>query len=529
MKKRWNHLFAARIGGAWLGLASALTALAAEQRFDQPVQHDADDGRRQDASGQDDTALGDAKPNNGAVERNRGLRLDGGNTAKAKDGEKPTGYYREPGSYGTLRESDPPKYVRSLNKTGIDAFKNIDWLDVGLDYRFRYERRDDDFRRPRDGLDEPILLRTRAYLGLKEILDPFRFVIEFEDSRRYNSQYVRDDRDVNEFELIQTFGELYFKDALGQDDLGQNRPLRIRGGRMAFEVLDRRLIARNEWRNTTNNFQGFRIMMGEDRNDWGVDLLALQPIERLKYEFDRPNAEQWFFGAIGHWRKWSDIVTLEPYYLGLKQDGKAGNIDRAIHSTALRAYGFIGDTGFNYDFDIVYQFGRNGTEQHEAFGFTSEVGYTFHHPWKPRLSAFYGYGSGDHDPNDNKNQHFERFFGFARPWSNNDYFSWENLATPKIRLEFQPLKDLRIDTGYSWYWLASDKDQWANAKLRDPTGRSGDFIGHEFDIRVRYKLTSRIDSNIGYAHFLPGEFPKHFQRKDDSDFFYVELLINAFE
>lgn len=68
-------------------------------------------------------------------------------------------YYVERKSYGTGRETEPPRYVRQLNKTWLkkdDALADIDWLDIGLDYRMRYEWRDNDFRRGRDTIDEPI-------------------------------------------------------------------------------------------------------------------------------------------------------------------------------------------------------------------------------------------------------------------------------------------------------------------------------------------------------------------------------------
>ncbi|MBC6962751.1 MAG: alginate export family protein, partial [Nitrosomonas sp.] len=118
----------------------------------------------------------------------------------------PSSFYQRARSYSTHPESDPPRYVRTLSKTGIDAFKNLYWLDVGLDYRVRYEHRHNDIRRSRITTDDPVLLRTRAYLGIKEILDPLRFVVEFEDARRYNGKFPKDNRDWNEFELIQTYG-----------------------------------------------------------------------------------------------------------------------------------------------------------------------------------------------------------------------------------------------------------------------------------------------------------------------------------
>jgi hypothetical protein len=183
-------------------------------------------------------------------------------------------YYRDARSYSTRRDPDPPRYVRELSKSGVNAFKDLTWLDVGLDYRFRYEYRQDDIRRNRLGLDQPLLHRTRAYLGIKEITDPFRFAVELTDSRRYNSGFVRDNRDVNEFDPTMLYAELYLASLLGHDGLGNPRPLSVRAGRMNFEFLDRRLLGNNQWRNTPNTFDGFRATLGREENDWQLDLLV---------------------------------------------------------------------------------------------------------------------------------------------------------------------------------------------------------------------------------------------------------------
>ena len=92
-------------------------------------------------------------------------------SAKLEQSKKSTSYFRPSSSYATQPESDPPRYVRNLSKIGIEAFKDITWLEVGLDHRTRYEFRSNDIRRTDLRLDQPFLLRTRAYLGIKEILD----------------------------------------------------------------------------------------------------------------------------------------------------------------------------------------------------------------------------------------------------------------------------------------------------------------------------------------------------------------------
>ncbi len=452
---------------------------------------------------------------------------------------EPSTFYRRARSYSTHPESDPPRYVRNLAQTGIDAFKNLYWLDAGLDYRVRYELRNNDIRRPRITTDHPVLLRTRAYLGIREILDPLRVVVEFEDARRYNGEFPKDNRDWNEFELIQTYGELYFKGALGQDDFGNHRPVRIRGGRMAWETLDRRMLGSNQWRNTTNNFEGFRVTLGQESNDWEFDAWGVQPVIRRIDKFDQRDKGQWFYGAIAHWRKWSDVFTLQPYYMGLMQDDNGGTrAQREIHSPAIRTYGVLPGTEVDFDLGAIYQFGRDDGQKKSAWSYLLEFGYTFQQlAWKPRVSAFYGFVSGDRNPNDNVNNRFERFFGFARPWSADDNLIMENIKAPKIKIEFQPHRDLQIDGGYNWFWLASKTDRFNNllggSGNRDRTGASGDFLGHSADIRARYKLTPHINTTVGYSHWFNGGFVKERQlaalgeTTAGTNFFYVEVAISA--
>lgn len=470
-------------------------------------------------------------------------------------------YYRATKGYRAEPESEPPRYVRNLSKTQFEQFRDVEWLDVGLDFRTRYEYRENDLRRRNDpstgatlnqwrnNPDNLWLLRTRAYVGVKDILDPLRFVVEFEDARSYNGQYERTDADINEFEMIQGYAELYFKNLLGF-----NRPLSIRAGRQSLELLDRRLIGNNQFRNTTNNFEGFRVRFGKPQNDWDLDTFAFQPVERLKYDFDRPDEDTWIYGGVLSIRRWSDVVTIQPYFLGRRQNGDLDNsrvanrkADIDVFAPGLRIYGAIPDSGFDFDADINKQFGRSGSlstnaaqvstqtlRQHDALAYSLELGYSFDHAWKPRASVYYGYGTGDKNAADKINQRFDAFYGFNQPWSRNDYFSWDNVHAPKARIEFSPYKDVKIDTGYNAYWLQSETDAWNRANLRDRAGKSGSFLGHEFDIRLQHKLNPYVDWSLSYARFTPGDFTTSLAKAsgpfttEPSNFFYFEVSLNAF-
>ncbi|MBK9500821.1 MAG: alginate export family protein [Leptospiraceae bacterium] len=48
---------------------------------------------------------------------------------------------------------------------------------------------------------------------------------------------------------------------------------------------------------TTNTFQGTKITLGKDQNNWSIDFLALKPLERLTNETDKPVRNQLFGGG----------------------------------------------------------------------------------------------------------------------------------------------------------------------------------------------------------------------------------------
>jgi len=543
--------------------------------------------------------------------------VSGGQAAASQSRKILSGsFYESPKSNSTTRDPDPPKYAGNFSQSwlsrigGIYRPQHLSWLDIGLDTRIRFEYRDNDLRSvnqksPKTGLrwnspsgprvfdqtDNVFLQRTRLYLGVKEVVDPFRFAVEIADSRRYAGTHYRpvpNGDEINSLEPIRLYGELHFDELLPGDPHGNARPLSLRYGIHNFEFLDRRIIANNQWRNTANTFQGFHAAIGQDSNDWALDLLAVQPLKRFEYERDRATDPVWVFAAMGHWRRWSEVVTLEPFYFQRRNPHYIGSdnkavTERVVHAPGLRAYGTVGKTGFDFDASFMPQFGSKAAlnlgdlgsgdgntntaklaatrkaENIRALGYTGELGYTFsENPWKPRLSFFYGFASGDKLANqtfgeapagasqtDQTDNRFERFYGFQRPWSAQDYIVFENISSPKARLEFLPHKDLRVDLGYSWYWLVSGTDRYfrANAAAgtaQDYTEKYGKHIGNEADIRARYTPTKSTEIVVGYSFFKAGSYTngniwnrydsatktapaKITSERGDSNFAYVEI------
>jgi hypothetical protein len=438
-----------------------------------------------------------------------------------------------PRAWGVRRETDPPAYVRPLSRLGLHGTTGVDWLLLGAEQRTRWEHRDDDYRRGRLTRDDPILMRSRGYVGVQKILDPLRFGFEFQDARQFNGRFPELVSEVDEADILQGFGEFYLADALGK-----GQPLRFQAGRLSLDLVDRRLVNRSRWTNTGTAFDGFRVQAGRPESDWEVNLLAARPVERRARQPDRPDEEQWLYGLAGTWRRWSTIVSVEPYWFCLDTDRKARDAsDREIHTLGLRGYGPIGTTGFDYDLDAAFQFGRDDGNEQRAFASAGEIGYTLEHPWRPRISASSAYASGnawtiqpgEADPPDHPRGRFDRLFGNNHGWSTLDYLTWQNMVLARIRLEAAPLASLRFDSSYGGYWLASDSDAWVAADRRDPTGGSGRFIGQDIDARLRWQVDPRLELEVGYAHFLPGPFADNTGDADDSDFFYVQTTFQLME
>jgi hypothetical protein len=500
---------------AWLIAGLGLLIMAGEgvaQQSEPAGRSAEEDATKADVASEDGTSATDGAADTGTT-------TNGDEAAKAKSNSA----YPTSRSAATNRKPDLPGYVKFYDPEtffgGEDA--GTKWLEFGIEHRTRFESRSD-FYRAGVADDERFLLRTRVYLGLREIADPFRFGVEFQDSRQFGSDLPENTRLVDEAELLQAFGELYFDDAFGT-----NMPLSLRLGRQSFDAVDRRLVARNRDRNTTNAFDGFRARWGNQSSVWEVDAWIFQPVQRELTRFDKPDDETWFYGLTGYYRGWWPYAALEPYYMALDRDARdPARTDQELHTFGLHAYGLFGESGFDWDTNFAYQHGDNGGRHHRAWATHLELGYTCPFEWKPRLAAMLNYATGDRDPTDDDSNRFTQLFGASYSfYGYSGLFNWQNTLSPAMHLSFKPVSDLKVEAWYRMYWLASNADAFSRASRFDPGGDSGNFAGQSLEGRIRYKFNSHLSMDMGYSHFMPGSFTSRTgDPTDDSDYAYIQFV-----
>ncbi len=405
------------------------------------------------------------------------------------------------------------------------------WVDLGLEHRTRFETYDHPWRtiQPKGQTDAQIQQRSRIRVGLDGAF--VRFLFEGQDSRVHLSELS--DFDFvnatirNEFDIVQVFLSVTRKDLFGT-----NLRSDLHFGRLTMDFGSRRLINRNGYRNTTNAFDGFHWQVAQEKT-WRVRAFLVQPVIRDETKLDTQTKRYVFWGLYGESQHlpWLHINT---YYFGLNdQRFPIANLDRTYSTLGIRLYALPHPSRMDYEIESVWQIGKLENTDHFAHFQTINVGYTFNLPWSPRVLFQYDYASGDRNPNDSQSSGFDTLFGGRRfgymPTGNFGPFFRRNISSPGWRILVKPAKRVRFQLKQRFWYLATSRGGFSGSGLQDSTGNSGNYLGHDLEIQVRWKVNKNLWLDAGYDHWFKGSY---FERlpasaglppggEKDTDYFYI--------
>lgn len=398
-------------------------------------------------------------------------------------------------------------------------------LAVSGSVRLRYEGLSG---QARAGLNaEDHLTSRRTILTAEYKLTPrVRVGGELYDSRAYGGKVggAIGTGEVNTLELVQAYvgGETKVPAVSGGK-------LSWQAGRFTLNLGSRRLIAADDYRNTTNGYTGARADLTTAK---GVTttLFYVLPQRRLpddltsvlknKTGFDRESTDLQLWGGLFSKPRLLGPAKGEVAYYVLREDDSPGRPTRNRHLNTLSAR-LIADPlpgRFDYEVEASYQSGsiRASTASTAetldvaAYFVHADLGYSFPGTLKSRLSVEYDYVSGD----DSRRSYgrFDTLFGMRRadfsPAGIYAQIGRANISTPGVRLELAPASRWDGFIVYRPMWLASRTDAFSTTGVRDPTGRSGHFAGHQIEGRWRYWIRPkklRAEFNAAYiakARFL---------------------------
>jgi hypothetical protein len=415
------------------------------------------------------------------------------------------------------RNYDWQRYLRPL-------LRAPDWVDIGLDNRTRVESYDNPWRpaqiRGGGASDTQLALRSRLRIGLGGE-GPVRFFFEGQDARHFFDEDpgdYRTARTTNHFDIGQLFGQVVMKNFFGT---GLRTDVHF--GRMGLDMGRRRLIGRNEYRNTVFAFDGLHVNIGQERL-WKLRVFAVQPTVLVMEEPDRQYGSSFAWGTYLESRHlpW---LKADVYYIGLN-DQRAWDRMRPIRTYSTFGTRLFKDPNveeLDYELETAFQTGEHIThrgvprvlrrieEDHFAYYINFDLGYTFNLPWTPRLVFNYDYASGDSDPNDGIHGTFDSLWG-AR---NFEYmptglwgpFNRSNINTPGWRLIVRPpLAGMTLMLRHNAWFLAQSRDTFVGNALRDRTGAAGNDLGQDVELRMEYAVTTNVQLIGGYVRWFKGSY-----------------------
>jgi hypothetical protein len=271
----------------------------------------------------------------------------------------------------------------------------------------------------------------------------------------------------------------------------------------------RRLIARNDFRNSTNAFDGLHWQLAEDKV-WRLRAFLVEPVIRNQVQLDTQTKRVVFWGVYGETNQipW---LRMNAYYFGLNdQRFSTLNLQRTFSTFGIRLYENPTKSRMDYEIESVLQTGKQDNTDHFAHFQHINLGYSFDLPWSPRFLIHYDYASGDRNPNDSQSSGFDTLFGARRfeldPTGNFGPFFRRNISSPGWRVIVNPAKGWKVQLKQRFWYLATSRGTFAGSGLRDSTGGSGNNLGHDLALRAQWKITTNLEFDAGYVHWFKGSY-----------------------
>ena len=305
-----------------------------------------------------------------------------------------------------------------------------------------------------------------------------------------------------------------------------DRKFVVRAGRQEMAFGHQRLVSFREGPNVRRSFDGLRSTLRT--RAWTVDAFLTRPaLTEPGFFDDSPDPQRGFWGAHVS-RSLARSISLDLYYLGFTNESATfdqGTAKERRHTNGTRLWG--NGHGWDYDVELIHQWGTFGDGRIRASAVASVFGYTFRDlPTRPRLGLSLDVHSGDRDPDDLDLETYHPLFPKGAYYGLIAPFGPSNHREIHPVLEAQLSRTLSARADWMFFWRRSLRDgvyDMVGNLLR--TGQRSDaaFVGHSPGIELVWSLDRHFQLTGNYSRFFAGRFLEQTPPGDDTTYVALKL------
>lgn len=362
----------------------------------------------------------------------------------------------------------------------VEIFKNTDWQPT-----------------PTDGfILQKYMLSADLHLGPRVRMFA-SFKSGLEDGRREGPRPTDEDR----LDLHEAFIDVR---------LGEKKTSIVRVGRREMSFGSQRLVSVRARPNVRQSFDGISVLVAPGA--WRLEAFATKPVRTDVGVFDDdPDHARTFWGvyATGPLRLIKH-AGIDLYYLGLDR-----NLARFDQGTAPELRESVGArlwrraAPWDYNFEVVYQWGRFGRGPIRAWTFASDSGLTLRTAWHLRFGVKADITSGDDDPTVPTLRSFNPLFPRGSYFGENQLLGPVNHIDVHPSLDLHPFRQVTVTPSWVFFWRESAKDglYGVPGNLVWPArGASARYVGFQPAVTVTVTVGRHLSIVADWEYFIAGPF-----------------------
>jgi hypothetical protein len=306
--------------------------------------------------------------------------------------------------------------------------------------------------------------------------------------------------------------------------LTDNQRLALRVGRFGMSFGAGRLVATRAAANIPSRFDGFELLYS--RPAWEATAFLTEPVKDSSH-IDGEDHSITFWGLyLTHWFNAPRTVGADLYYFGIHREQGAyasGRGDEHRHSLGMREFGKW--RHWDWDAEQVLQVGTFGNQSIQAWTAALDGGYTWDTALQPRLGLKTGITSGDHNPNDGRQETFDALFFKSGYFNDASLIRPQNLIGVHPNLALNLTQNITVDGGANFLWRYSKHDAVYAVPgfISVPANQNASrYVATALDINLEWRIQRHVIFGASYVHYFTGSYV-HEAGGQDVDYFSTTI------